>query len=444
MNVAHDEVIERASADDVMSLVADRHDPPMQVGAVLMLDVGDHLDVAQLTDVLRHRLISVPRLRQRLIRAPIGCGRPVWVDCSGFDFAEHYTVIHFADPITEESALAHAAEQLTTRLPRDRPLWAATLLVGGRDGQGALVLVFHHVMADGIASLSVLGHLADGARSWPASDFPRPAPSRVRLAGDAAASRVRSLRQLRPAVHRLTGGVTELRAALRGRAAPGSLNRPTGTRRRLRTVRSDLPLIIRLAHQHGATVNDVILTAITGAMHQLLTDRGEHMPAFVVSMPVSSRPQAVHGELGNHSGAVPVHLPATGAFSARLRSTAGITRAAKRHSRGASTAVLSPLFRLMAKVGIYQRFINRQRLVHTFVSDLTGPHAALTLLGHPITSIIPLAVATGNVTVAFTALSYAGTLVIAISADPDTCPDLDRLQQELERQLNLGLGSLHP
>ena len=50
--------------------------------------------------------------------------------------------------------------------------------------------------------------------------------------------------------------------------------------------------------------------------------------------------------------------------------------------------------------------------------------------------------ATGNVTVAFTALSYAGSLVITISADPDTCPDLDRLQQELQRQLNLGLESL--
>jgi hypothetical protein len=51
-------------------------------------------------------------------------------------------------------------------------------------------------------------------------------------------------------------------------------------------------------------------------------------------------------------------------------------------------------------------------------------------------------VATGNVTVAFTALSYAGSLVITISADPDTCPDLDRLQHELQRQLNLGIALL--
>ena len=104
--------------------------------------------------------------------------------------------------------------------------------------------------------------------------------------------------------------------------------------------------------------------------------------------------------------------------------------------------MLSPLFRVLATMGIYQRFIDHQRLIHTFVSNLKGPDTALTLLGYPITGIIPLAVATGNVTVAFTALSYAGSLVITISADPDTCPDLDRLQQELQRQLNLGLESL--
>jgi hypothetical protein len=81
-------------------------------------------------------------------------------------------------------------------------------------------------------------------------------------------------------------------------------------------------------------------------------------------------------------------------------------------------------------------------LIHTFVSNLRGPEDALTLLGYPITDVVPLSVATGNVTVSFTALSYAGSLVITISADPDTCPDFDRLQHELQQQLSLGLESL--
>ena len=379
-----------------MSLVSDRHDPPMQVGAVLLLDVGDDLDAAQLTEVLKRRLTSVPRLRQNLIHVPVGCGRPVWVDYPAFEFTEHFAVVRWPEAITEQSLLDFAAAQLTTRLPRDRPLWAATLLIGEGDGRAALVLVFHHVLADGIAGLAVLGRLVDGVPSVGAADFPRPAPSLVRLALDTAASRVRSVRRLPVMVRRLTSAVIELGPSLRTQATPCSLNRPTGTHRRVRTVRSDLAPVIRLAHQNGATVNDVILSAITGALHLLLAERGEHMPAFVVSIPVSSRPQVGDGELGNQSGVVPVLLPATGTFSDRLASTAQVTRAAKSHQRGASTALLGPLFRVLAAIGIYQRFIDHQRLIHTFVSNLKGPETVRHLLGCPITGIIPLSVATGK------------------------------------------------
>jgi diacylglycerol O-acyltransferase / wax synthase len=434
--------IDRVSGDDVMSLVSDRHDPPMQVGAVLLLDVGDDLDAAQLTEVVKRRLTSVPRLRQTLIHVPVGCGRPVWVDYPGFEFSEHVAVVRRSEAITEQSLLDLAAAQLTTRLPRDRPLWAATLVIGAGDGRAALVVVFHHVLADGIAGLAVLGRLVDGVPTVDASNFPRPAPSLIRLALDSAASRVRSVRRVPANLRRLTSAVIELGPSLRTKATPCSLNRPTGRHRRLRTVRSDLTLVIRLAHQSGATVNDVILAAITGALNLLLAERGEPMPAFAVSIPVSSRPQVGHGELGNQSGVVPVLLPATGTFPARLASTAQVTRAAKSHQRGASTALLGPFFRVLATMGIYQRFIDHQRLIHTFVSNLKGPETAAVLLGCPITGIIPLSVATGNVTVAFTALSYAGSLVITISADPETCPDLDRLQQELQRQLDLGLEPL--
>ena len=434
--------IDRASGDDVMSLVSDRHDPPMQVGAVLLLDVGDDLDAARLTEVVKRRLTSVPRLRQNLVHVPVGCGRPVWVDYPGFEFTEHFAVVRRSEAITEQSLLDLAAAQLTTRLPRDRPLWAAALLIGEGDGRAALVLVFHHVLADGIAGLAVLGRLVDGVPSVDAADFPRPAPSLIRLALDSAASRVRSVRRVPVNIRRLTNAVIELGPSLRTQATPCSLNRPTGTHRRVRTVRSDLAPVIRLAHQNGATVNDVILSAITGALHLLLAERGEQLPAFVVSIPVSSRPPVGHGELGNQSGVVPVLLPATGTFSARLASTAQVTRAAKSHQRGASTALLGPLFRVLAAIGLFQRFIDHQRSIHTFVSNLKGPETAEALLGCPITGIVPLSVATGNVTVGFTALSYAGSLVITISADPETCPDLDRLQQELQRQLDLGLESL--
>ena len=73
-------MLERVSADHLMSLAARRHPPPLQVGAVLIFDVRGGLDVGSLRAVLQQRIAAVPRLRQRLEKVPLGCGRPVWVD----------------------------------------------------------------------------------------------------------------------------------------------------------------------------------------------------------------------------------------------------------------------------------------------------------------------------------------------------------------------------
>ena len=85
-------MFERVSADDLMSLASRRHPPPLQVGAVLILDVRGGLDLGSLRTVLQQRVAAVPRLRQRLEKVPLGCGRPVWVDDPGFNIDDHLRV----------------------------------------------------------------------------------------------------------------------------------------------------------------------------------------------------------------------------------------------------------------------------------------------------------------------------------------------------------------
>jgi hypothetical protein len=36
------------------------------------------------------------------------------------------------------------------------------------------------------------------------------------------------------------------------------------------------------AHAHGATVNDAVLTAVTGVLHAVLQPRGENVDRFVI------------------------------------------------------------------------------------------------------------------------------------------------------------------
>ena len=306
-------------------------------------------------------------------------------------------------------------------------------------GQGgaALIVVFHHVLADGVGGLAVLAALVDGAAEGHDLAFPVPMPPLPQLAIEAATEHLRSAGQLPAVLRRLRGGAAQLRPVFSRGLARSSLNQPTGLRRRFTIVRVDLDQIRSAAKAGQATVNDVVLTAIAAALHRLLASRGEPIDQFVISVPYSARRHATADELGNQSGVIPLRVPGVGDPLQRLRSLAETTRATKRAQRGASTALLGPFFRLLAAAGLYSWFIDRQRLIHTFVSNLRGPEIRLSFLRCPVTGVIPLTGAGGNITVSFAVLSYAGTLAITLIADPDTCPDLSELRDGLEQELRV-------
>jgi len=426
MDVAHTGPVERASAADLGQLASDAGSVPNQVGAVLVIDTRD-LAAAEIAE----RLAAVPRLRQRLMPVPLGGGPPVWVDDPHVDLAQHVVVVDCPEPRDETALLALAADRLTTPLPRDRPLWAVTIVHGLDGGRTALIVVFHHVIADGIGGLAVLARLLDGVPVPPGRPVPVAAPSWRALRKDAADRRRAAVRGLPAAISRGRDGIREL-ARRPTVAEPCSLNRPTGPHRRIVTVRADLATLKRRGAAYGASVNDVLLAATTAALARLLDHRGEHVDRLVVSMLVA--PQA-HTAIGNQAGVAPVDLPAHGPARDRLPAIAAITREVKRHARGASAPLLGIGLRVLARLRLLRWFMDRQRMVHTFVTNLRGPDRQVAVCGAPATGLIPLSLATGNVTVAFAALSYAGTMTVSVVADPLHHPDLDVLVTALHEEL---------
>ena len=323
--------IGRASAIDIMEFATATTPAAGQVGAVLVLASVRPLDLDVVRSTLADRITAVPRLRQRLCRVPLGCGRPIWVDDASFDIANHVKEVRSPLPGDRSALFIVAADLVARRLPPDRPLWSASLVTGLAEDATALVLIFHHVMADGIGGLAVLANLVDGAPISVTGDFPRAAPSRTGLFADAMRSRVHSVAHLRDGIRRVRDAAAELGAGARMARAPRcSLNRPVGPRRCLAVVRTSLDAVHAAARQHGASVNDAVLAAITGALAQFLHDRHEEVDHFVVSIPISGREAATAAQLGNEVGIMPVTLPATGTASARMEAIAAITRAGSR------------------------------------------------------------------------------------------------------------------
>ncbi len=434
-------MISRASASDVMTLTSDVGPAPMQVGACLVLDAGPGFDVAAAQECIGERIRAVPRLRQRLVAAPPGCGRPIWIDDAGFEIGQHVRSVRCPAPGDERALLDLASDVVTDPLPRSRPLWSAVFVTGligatgTPGGRVGLVVTFHHVLADGIGGLAVLAHLVDGMPAPPRARLPVPPPSRRSLAADAWRGRRRALSSLARTRASIGQAVAELGVRRPVAATRCSLNQPTGRGRRLAVVRASLADIATLAHSRGGTVNDVVLAAVTGALRALLDSRGESVGTLVVSVPVSARASDSTGELGNRSGVMPVALPADGDLLQRLERTAQITQARKASVPGASAALLGAAFRLLAAVHLLRLMMNHQHLIHTFVTDLRGPDQPLTFNGAAVTDVIPITLTTGNVTVAFGALSYAGTLTITVVADSGRVPDLPVLAAALQAEL---------
>jgi diacylglycerol O-acyltransferase / wax synthase len=427
--------VDRASPADLMQLAVDVGPAPMHVGAVLVLGTGRGFSVERARQLLGERICAVPRLRQRLHRAPPGCGRPFWADDPAFDLYHHVRQVPCPAPGDQRALLDAAAAVLGQPLPRSRPLWSATFVTGLADRGTGMVIVMNHVLADGIGGLAVLASLVDESPGLPrdgppAVPFPAPAPRAETLAADAWTGRARRLAHPAGAVRTIRQGLAELGGA---RRLPRTcLNRPTGPRRRLDVVAADLATVRGLGHACAGTVNDVILAAITGALRALLASRGETMQLVTISVPVSARQTATGGQLGNQVGMMPVALPTAGGLATRITQIAAITRQRKSAVPGTSAALLGPVFRLLALTGLLRWFFNRQRLVHTFATSLRGPAEPLTFAGAPVRAVFPIPNTTGNVPVTFGALSYAGTLWLAVLSQ---LPDVELLTAALRQEL---------
>lgn len=427
----------------------------MSIGALLVLDPTQRPTAQLVRATLLERAATIPRLGQRMTATPFGAGRPVWLD-AGAAVIDGLVDERVADLPADDGVEAHeapggggvhlpgslldaTADLVLERLRRDRPLWRARLLLDREGAVSGVALVAHHALADGMGGLAVLGALADGEPAARvvarAPVAPASLPPWRELAREAWSEHLQALRAPRAAGRRVLRGVEELDLRRPRLAESCSLLARTSDRRRLDVACVGLEDVRRASHARDATVNDLVVTAVTGTLVRLLERRGERVRELVVSMPVSRRRQDSAGVLGNSTGVVPVRVPAVADAEVRLAALVAQERRVRSSGRGGSAAVLTPVFRGLAAVGAFQAFIDHQRLVHTFVTNVRGPGERLRLAGTDVVAVVPVATNPGDVTVSFDVMSYVGTLGITLVSDPLRVPEAPWLARALGDEL---------
>jgi diacylglycerol O-acyltransferase / wax synthase len=434
--------IERASPTDRAFLAMDSGRSPEQFGVVLRLDTRAGLDLPRLRLLMAQRVAAIPRLRRRLIRTPPGCGGPIWVDDAAFDVGRHVRARRCPSPHDGQVVLDTAWEVIATPLPRTAPLWAAVLLTDGRDVGVALVVVLHHVLADGVGGLAALEGFVDQQARPVADPFPRPRPPTASLAREAWRRRLQAVRGLARNLRLLRSSMAAGGGMHPPRAAQCSLLARPGPRRRVVAVRIDYRALAAAAHRRGATTNDAVLVAVAGALRRVLCGRGEDVATIAICVPVSGRPRADGPAMGNLVSPLLVAVPGAGPVDRRLAQVRAQVLALKESASGPPPiALLGWLFRPMAALGGFRWYMRHQHRLHTLVSHVRGPTAPMSIGGAAITEAVPIAVGPpGNLTVYFEVMSYAGTLTLTACLDPDRFPDLDVLVDSVRAEFDAIIG----
>jgi diacylglycerol O-acyltransferase / wax synthase len=435
----------RLSRFDRVFLRLERPDLPEHVAglcvleATPLLDARGELDLERIERRLERRLVRVPELRRVLHNTPPLCGLPLWVDDPRFSIAHHIHAAPVRPPGDEAGFLATAELLLRPLLDRSRPLWELWFVTGLQGGRLGLVFKIHHVIADGLAAVALVGALLDldpDAPDPPAESWsPQPVPSARALLADSTRHRVSAatavlrhpVRVARKAAADAAGAVDMFRKA-RSAAPRTSLNGLPRLGRRLRAVHLDLQAARAVAHAHAATVNDVLLCVVAGGVADLLAARGEEVEGLELkaSVPATLRSADSAREMGNAAGAIVVGLPAgeRDPFR-RLEAVAASSRAAKAEQQRAAA---QGVFGLLGASSLLIRWLTqRQRMVNFFVSNVPGPPVPLHLLGARLENVMPVIGLAGNITLMFAALSYCGRLSLVVNADRPAYPDLDVL-----------------
>jgi WS/DGAT/MGAT family acyltransferase len=429
----------------VNAWVADRF-TPFQIALLGVFDAAPFLlsdgvlDEARIRREIVARAWRVEALRRRVVWTRFGEGMPVWAADPSFDPDRH---VEGATLPAGADLVAWAADRIVRPLPLDRPLWRAEV-VGGLPGERfALIIVVHHVVADGITGVALAGSLLDPAPdAAPAPAAPHPAPSlpthrdiyRDRLRGLAVA--LGRIRPRRPA-HRSTGHgfrairtrLQEVATLLGTRTSETSLPRTVGSTRRLAVVRWPLEELRGSGHALGVTVNDLLLAAVTGGLRELLQARGDDVERLALRTSVPAATRAGR----QASGILLVDLPVRESDPLRRLELVHRATAEQKRSLSAGAPDITDVLHLplpLARMGMrWLRWFGGTR-VNLFVTDVPGPSEPLWLAGARLLEVVPVAPLVQHVGLCVAALSYAGELAVAVHAD-GSVTDLERLAEGL-------------
>jgi diacylglycerol O-acyltransferase len=447
---------ERLTVLDEMFIHLEGPTTHMHVGGIAVFE-GDAPEYDDVLEMISRRLQHVPRFRQKLAIIPLGLGRPVWVDDPHFNLEYHVRHTALPAPGTRAKLNRLVARIMSQQLDRAKPLWEIWFAEGLAGNRFALISKTHHSLVDGISGTDIMSVLLDPSPEPPVieQDDWRPGiePSPDQLMVEALRERLTSPSEVMRSLQSAAGDPATLPGRLFGSlralgewmgsgfaAPPSSLNRPIGPHRRFETTNVQLDDLKRIKNAFGGTVNDVVLTVVSGGLRRLLLGRGERVDDLELRamVPVSVRADHQRGLLGNMVANVwailPVYEPDP---VARLQVVSKSMTDLKSSGQAVGAQVLTSLGEFAPPTIVAQasRLVARQRAFNLVVTNVPGPQIPLYTLGREMVEVYPVLPLSNNTTLGVALLSYNGSVGFGLLGDFETTEDIGELAEGIEKSV---------
>lgn len=384
----------------------------MVINCVLLFEGS--LDFSQLSSIVAERIVHFPRFTRRAVARLAG---PYWEDAPGFDVWSHLTLVP-SHEVLDEQALQDLISNIANRpLDRTRPLWHMTVIDKVNDGY-AILFRLHHSITDGLGLVHVLEHLTDDSAQHDEARLCKSRPSHGATASGSSARRDNFMKFLAH-ITRLT--------FLPGDLSTGLKRRLSGTKKLVWLPAVPFESMARIAKNMGVSVNDVWLSAVTGALRQYLVRQGECVDAkktLRAAVTFNMRESAHAFRLGNEFTLVALDLPSNEqSLPARLRAVNQRMNAIKGSYQPDATltflSLVGHLPRMLQRIAI-ELFTSKASVI---VTNLAGPRACRYLNGARLDAFHCWVPQSGSLGVGFSLMTYAGKVRIGLYVDDQVVPD---------------------
>lgn len=320
----------RLTALDAVFLNFERKEAPLHIGSINIYEGEIPFD--DFIENMVAKLPLLPRYTQKVVPAPLGLGHPTWEVDTAFDIHKHIYRIQLDGPGTDEQFHALAEKVMMPMLDRNKPLWEIHLVYGMSGGRSAMLSKVHHAMIDGMSGIDLLKIILDISpeiKPLPKLQTPPPPPPpnpTEALVESVLASAEEGFKSwfefqksalnlaqtfMREPSTKVLQDAFSLSPVLSSFATPLSFNKPPSGKQKLVWADYFFSELRAVRGVLGGTVNDVILTALSGAISQYTQARGQNVRGRMlrIMVPVSMRQENQRGTLGNLVSVLPVEIP---------------------------------------------------------------------------------------------------------------------------------------